>query len=428
VEAGTLRIGLNETGPAVVRLQQALVDLGHPKVTVSGTYDSATMMAVVEYQDEQAAVADGVGFLGQRTLRRLDRDFATRAPERTRATSYDSSAPDAGTRPLSDADGDEITRLLQPPPVAHAPGGPPEPFRNLAGSPQRTYKVRLKRTVDAQVSSQFAKADTKREAREEGRITPWAHIENLALIAKQRTDAVFGRYQTSPTFRHGVNLLDKWEREEQKITAANPARRRRIAESRVQKILDSAPGVRQVNRLHRAVVGRPEETAVMGQVKREVAEDRGEDLLTIQKGWPASSQPGTGAVSIQRVRSEDAAKNRATSWEVMQTLIHEYIHTLTHSHYRQYQETLGNAERKHTLKEGVTELLTRIVVSGLDHDSLRAQVEGDDYDAGDPIAIPGRAGKYQDAADRAEQIAGVVGISNVYAAYFLGRTDLIGRV
>jgi hypothetical protein len=59
--------------------------------------------------------------------------------------------------------------------------------------------------------------------------------------------------------------------------------------------------------------------------------------------------------------------------------------------------------------------------------ALRKAVEGDDHDedAQPPDAI-GRGGGYQAEADRAEKLVSVVGVHNLYAAYFVGQTELVG--
>lgn len=58
--------------------------------------------------------------------------------------------------------------------------------------------------------------------------------------------------------------------------------------------------------------------------------------------------------------------------------------------------------------------------------ALRKAVEGDDYDEdADPPDTIHRSGGYQAAADRAEQLVSVVGVHNLYAAYFVGQTQLL---
>jgi hypothetical protein len=80
------------------------------------------------------------------------------------------------------------------------------------------------------------------------------------------------------------------------------------------------------------------------------------------------------------------------------------------------------------LREGVTEMFTRVTLDQVDYtEPLRTAVEGAFHEAGVVHPIPARGG-YDVPKDHAERIAGIVGIRNLYASYFLGQTELIGRV
>ena len=114
------------------------------------------------------------------------------------------------------------------------------------------------------------------------------------------------------------------------------------------------------------------------------------------------------------------------------TLVHEYIHTLANPAWNQWRHQVKQSDKNkaHTLTEGVTEFLTRNVLSDVDpkEPKLRKGVEGDDYDSdADPPEKDqiDRTG-YQAEADRAEELVGVVGVHNLYAAYFVGQTHLVG--
>lgn len=56
--------------------------------------------------------------------------------------------------------------------------------------------------------------------------------------------------------------------------------------------------------------------------------------------------------------------------------------------------------------------------------TLRKQVEGPHHDP-DTVETPPAYGGYAQAVE-AEQVVGVVGASNMFAAYFLGQIELIG--
>jgi hypothetical protein len=111
------------------------------------------------------------------------------------------------------------------------------------------------------------------------------------------------------------------------------------------------------------------------------------------------------------------------------TLVHEYIHKLAHPAWLAWRkiESAKNPEAGATLREGVTELLTRSVLSvtNVNDPKLRKEVEGEFFDASGAPQV-NRNGSYPTETRRAEQLAGVVGIHNIFAAYFVGQTKLVG--
>jgi hypothetical protein len=62
--------------------------------------------------------------------------------------------------------------------------------------------------------------------------------------------------------------------------------------------------------------------------------------------------------------------------------------------------------------------------------ATRQAIEGEFYEDefGEDGEVPdiSSAGGYNTATSRAEQLVGAVGIYNLYAAYFLGQTQLVG--
>lgn len=175
-------------------------------------------------------------------------------------------------------------------------------------------------------------------------------------------------------------------------------------------------------------MSRPAEKQIVEDVVDDIAGKRGVELREIQKGWPGAANPDTHEVFMQLFKSADAKQNRRFMWESFQTLVHEYIHTLNHSRYRAYSSKLSRTDpaRGHTLREGATEYLTKTVLSTVSYGdaALRKQVEGPYHDPG-TVETPPTYGGYAQAVE-AEQVVGVVGASNMYAAYFLGQIELIG--
>jgi hypothetical protein len=112
-------------------------------------------------------------------------------------------------------------------------------------------------------------------------------------------------------------------------------------------------------------------------------------------------------------------------WDLFQTVVHEYLHTLEHSRYRTYRESLGQQGGDFTLREGVTEYFTHTVLDAVTYDdALRTAVEGEFHDDTVQHPIPRYVG-YGERAN-AEKLAGTVGARNVLAAFFLGDVEKIG--
>jgi hypothetical protein len=115
-------------------------------------------------------------------------------------------------------------------------------------------------------------------------------------------------------------------------------------------------------------------------------------------------------------------------WQTFQTLIHEYLHTVTHPNYTRVAAQIGGA-RESILIEGGTSLYTdevwkAIFPARIKGDApLRASVEG--KPAGfDSTVIP-TISHYAQIKD-ARAIEKIVAPDNFKAAYFQGKTEYIG--
>lgn len=120
--------------------------------------------------------------------------------------------------------------------------------------------------------------------------------------------------------------------------------------------------------------------------------------------------------------------NRQQFWRTFRTMIHEYLHKVTHAHYSAKARTLGRT-RAQIFTEGGTSYFDRNVWQTLHpqeistNGQLRETVEGAQYPY-DPSVIGTWSGYSQ--VSQFEQIVSEVGEENVRAAYFRGRTDRIG--
>jgi hypothetical protein len=178
-----------------------------------------------------------------------------------------------------------------------------------------------------------------------------------------------------------------------------------------------------------ALRARAQDTKIIDAVLDRVTSKHEADLLLITATWSAATDRDTGAIRIQRTKTghgDDADRDQL--WGKFYTLIHEYCHSLAHPRWYAYVDAKGATDKQasHALLEGVTELLTRTVLSmtNVGDDKLRHQVEGGLYDKESEPPEPDRG--YGPAFQRAEALVGVIGIHNLYAAYFLGQTELAG--
>lgn len=456
VATGAATLGKGAKGLAVSRLQSALADAGHA-APHTGTFDDATV-ALKAFQSSKT-IAD-TGTLDKATLGALDAVFAdhTRDAQIARGkkppgkpvegTEYKyGSAPKellAGTNKPSAAEGAEATDVLAAIQTVDRSTGKPVVFdKDGKANKKGPYLASLTTLVNKVVDVQFARLA-------KGKAVQHADPKNLHKLddvakageaSKEKTDAVFGSYASGPAFDAKTNLRDRWATESKKIAdletkqagggAAGKAAGDQlagIAKWRVQKIVNSNRDVAALNADYGAIVSRPDEKTIVDAVVTDVAGKRAAELLEIQKGWPGAADPDTHEVFMQLFKSADATENRRFMWDSFQTLVHEYIHTLNHSRYRAYSSKLSKTDpaRGHTLREGATEYLTKTVLSTVNYNDpvLRKKVEGPYHDPKIAEAPPTYGGYAQ--AVEAEQVAGVVGASNMFAAYFLGEIELIG--
>jgi peptidoglycan hydrolase-like protein with peptidoglycan-binding domain len=452
---GTCKKG--DSGVAISRLQAALADAGQT-VTRSGTFDDPTVAAVKAFQTSKSLTPTGV--VNTATLTTLDGVFADhtrdaaiargKAPptKPTEGTEYAfGTAPKellAGTASPSAAEATEATDVLAAIQTVDKTTGKPVDFdQDGKKNGKGPYKASLTTLINAVVDAQFASlAQGKAAAHADPKnLHQLTDVAQAGQASKAKVDAVFGGYATGPAFDATTNLRDRWATEEKKIkdlekksaaggaagTAAD-GQLAGIAKWRVQKIVNSNRQVAALNNDYGAIVSRAPEKAIVDQVIDEIAGKRGVELREIQKGWPGAANPDTHEVFMQLFKSSDATENRRFMWDSFQTLVHEYIHTLNHSRYRAYSSKLTgtDAARGHTLREGVTEYLTKTVLSTVNYTdaTLRKQVEGPYHEPATIDPVPPYRGYSQ--AVEAEQVVGVVGASNMFAAYFLGNIELIG--
>jgi LysM repeat protein len=147
-------------------------------------------------------------------------------------------------------------------------------------------------------------------------------------------------------------------------------------------------------------------------------------------GWPAYTQGAS--VYVQRYRDVSTTdKQRGVRWDIYTTLIHEMMHKLMHPNFEAAELALGGAAQMN-LREGFADLMRHELWDGpgaLDarvaaDAALRQTVEGGayPYDA----SVVKYHSDYTDELAQARLIRDQVGIENCKAAFFMGRTELLG--
>ena len=375
------------------------------------------------------------------------------APEGGWATGSRPAGLMTGTHTPTTAERDQLRDAMAPPRARTATGALADFHSMIPSHPYETYENRIFRALTSRIDrlySALVGGKGVSEHRDEANLNPWTRYEALAAAAKRETDAVFGTYVRGPVFshmsgRHLGNLRDRFDEQRRSQGQLGPRGRRRQAEELLEYFLQSGSEITQINSEHSAVPERtvlsPGETRSEAQILRgavtTLAEVREQQLLDIDRGWEGTASGGI--VSLQRWRVADEPGQSAGFgqrhhfWDVFQTMIHEYLHTLTHAAYYTYANTLpgGSAGLQYnTLVEGMTSAMTEIVwvnvAPRVRTQTLAQEIEADTYVDPDRSTeacppIPRRYPSYHQAME----LISIVGPRNVFAAYLLGEVDLI---
>jgi hypothetical protein len=347
----------------------------------------------------------------------------------------------AGTHVPSPAERTRVGFALTPGEDVSPVTGLPPPFHSRIGA--LNYETRIRTFVEAEIDDEWdsmVRGKGVAEHADPAKLIPMTRLQEVGNAAKDEVDAVFGSYARRPPFVPGVNLVDEFVRQQSQISAMTPSERHDVAVFRVQKILRSEPTVRTINREHNALPDRDtlstgeleSEKTILTRISGDLASAHETRLLEIHRNWPGRS--GGGVVALQRFREPTAAGLRRQYWSAFETMIHEYIHGLGHPAYELHARTPGGvrSDKYQTLIEGMTSVLTEVVWANvrthIGSPALRTKVEGPAFAALPlvPAVVPDIVTEERyPSYEQAIEVVSVVGIRNVYAAYFLGRVELI---
>jgi hypothetical protein len=313
---------------------------------------------------------------------------------------------------------DVLNEGMQINPVTHSV----EPFVDVVAG--RSYQQDVEETLEKEVTAFTPRALQRLAYPKFG----WPRYEEIANEAKARTDAVFGHYAQGDALTSAVgpdrNLFDFSEKafsDADLIQFANYLVTGHNANDPVY------PG-KTIHQVHNADLERDPEKTILNTALSQwfgIAGNK-DRLLKINKTW--SGAQSAGQIFMQRWDVGDLKQNRFQFWKMFQTMIHEYLHKITHSDYSTKANALSRTKAQ-VFTEGGTSYFDQRVWQTLYPDEvhsnpvLRKKVEGGDYPY-DSEVIP-KDSSY-DQIEQFKKIVEVVGEKNAAAAYFLGKTDRIG--
>jgi hypothetical protein len=438
-------ISFGDRGLYITILQQALVDarFSLPTFGVYGFFGNETEAAVRAFQASKGLTGAAVdGIVNATTMGLLDQHFVRHAPERALA-SHATRPLLEGTRALSPAEKAAVTAAITTEPRTTTGALPV--FNRVVVGIADPYEVRVARRLNDAISGLHSSLVASRPPRTPGNLMTGAEINRLARRAKADTDAVFGRYRPGrPALSYGVNITDQFV-ERHAFISATTRNADWAANFRVMKLLDGDPLIRRIDEEHGAVKSRTVEWALIAaqtgfpnqppgvrdynanppHVTGGIVGTRRAELLAIHENWPASA--GGGVVHLRRSLGTTNFENRNIMYRTYATIIHEYVHTLEATRHERYRGGLPEQRGGYVLREGMTDYFAKVVWDGLTFNAgLRATIEGRFQDPVSPNSHPiPSPPRYQEWVN-AERAVGIVGIRNAMAAFFLGRTGLIG--
>ncbi len=339
----------------------------------------------------------------------------------------------------------EIAKALKPD-VKKAKGGKPKTFVETLPGETKTYEEKMREHMPTMIQKYYdstVKGRGKAEHDDSTKVHSLKEMEDLGNVSKDETDKVFGQYKKGPALKADTkkrrgNIHDLFADTEKDLKGMSFGQRRRMARQLLFYFFQSDDFVRNLNRAHSASPDfdnnnrpRNDEAKSLAKLAKEFAKTgkQVKRLNEIDRGWDASA--GGGHINIQIFKGETVEADRDFLWDMFQTLVHEYLHTLVHADYDAYAETFGdNSNQYNTLIEGVDSLFTETVWSNVEprvnDPALRKKIEGPTYAKLPPMKVKPASRRRYPSYTEAVKLTNIVGIRNVYAAYFLGDIKKIG--
>ena len=340
-------------------------------------------------------------------------------------------------------------------PEVHTSGGVPLAFQPKIPGETETYEEKLRALMPGMIDDYWNDMAKDRQPSDHSDATKMhtlKEMEDLAGVSKGETDTVFdGYYNKSahPAMKadqpgHRASLHDLWQ--DTQDTLKDPSTKlkdkRAMARALVFYFFQSNDDfVAPLNRAHNASPSfdkhdnplnaeAKSQSKVATEFTTTAAQVR--KLNEIDRGWDASANPKTHDVNIQLFKPKGGvAEDQDFMWDMFQTLIHEYLHTLAHPKYQHFAESFGGSSpENNTLVEGMDSFLDEVVWSNVqphvNDQNLREKVEGKAYAKLPPIQVRPALRRRYASYTEAVRLVNIVGYRNVVVAYFKGEVDKIG--
>lgn len=437
-----LRFG--HSGPAVRKVQEALIVAGHPleRFGPDGDFGLETQTAVKEFQGSLNLSDDGI--IGTNTMEELDRRFLP-ADQREGL-----ARPDAGRQQAIDE---------QLHPTSTSSGGVRTPWdgaeRDGAGNltPAAIQaRTDFKNELTQALNDHLADVMPRMQDLSSARRLPITEFEGAGTAAKQVTDEKFGEWTSvaamtpsQSSARHGFQFRGSGPG--QTLFDANDPAQRAQAGFPVDA-QDLASWIAETDSDAQSVWGNHHFDKNRSQEERDflrtevidpfVAANRADLELYDLFGFALSGDRivlgttvGSSLSDVPGSSGEPSPAERSEKWEAWKILVHEYIHTLEHPTFN--RAAGGNR----IMKEGFCELFTKEVLTeeipnAASDVDLRRQVEGGVYSPPPANVIGGYGpGAYAGYLSRVEEIrdsiiGGDEGERAVRAAFFQGHVEFLG--
>ncbi|HEV7745424.1 MAG TPA: DUF4157 domain-containing protein [Pyrinomonadaceae bacterium] len=418
-------------GEAVIRITTALSELGHyTNPVVNEFFDIFVKTAVSKFQDAKGLKGKAAdGCVDKLTFDELDKDFsASYKVERDVIGKQKSGDLLKGTQSLDDEERTASARAISTEvrinPVTKKL---PDFQKEIKGKGK--YADRLLKIVEAKIVDQYNRFGKGKDAlhADPKKLHDPKQLDVIAGESQSAVDKVFGEYtkgMAPAQLKQGTNVFDAWDTKEKDFKAGGKTFEDKQVAWRVNKIFTGDAGVAALDEEHGAVQSRADEKAIIDKIRTDMINKYRPELIATHKGWPGYEDKGNVYIQLFMGADDDAKKQ--DMWRYYQTFIHEYLHALEHKDHIAYRDPMSEKEGGKTLREGTADYFTKITWNSITiTDALRTKIEGAFNDPKVKTAIPSLTTYHE--SKNAERLAGIVGLRNVAAAFFLGKVELVGK-